>query len=315
MSNNVEVHYDQLGQVAARLQARAEAGAELDRQLRACLEALERGGWIGLGADAFFGEMRGTIIPAMQRFTGALCEAQAVTLEIGELMRRAEEEAARLFQGGANTLAPGGGESGGGGGGGGGGGWGDIPPESGLSGKLRTTLYDLKKGGKEHPSELQLRYDLADGQLAELGRDGAGHWRVDAGAYKGGFGADFGFGKDKNALVGISGEFSGVKAEGEWLLLGDDQLGVAADSEMNAASADVLLGWNGERFGASAGVNLISVEGGISTNLAGMNVGVTGELGLKAEFGLEWGKEGVEVKFPLFSIGLSFGGAKDGKVD
>lgn len=105
MTNIIEVHYDTLDQIAARFQGQAEGSAALDRRLRACLEALEQGGWIGLGADAFFGEMRGTVLPAMQRFTAALCEAQAATLQIRDLMRHAEEEAARLFGGdGANTL-------------------------------------------------------------------------------------------------------------------------------------------------------------------------------------------------------------------
>ena len=45
-------------------------------------------------------------------------------------------------------------------------------------------------------------------------------------------------------------------------------------------------------------------------NVAGYNVGVSGEIGLKAEAGFQIGKDGVEIKLPLFSFGINFGKAK-----
>ena len=47
----------------------------------------------------------------------------------------------------------------------------------------------------------------------------------------------------------------------------------------------------------------------MGVNVAGVNVGVKGEIGLKAELGFKIGKE-TEIKLPFITIGFSFGGAK-----
>jgi WXG100 family type VII secretion target len=93
----IQSRYDELDRVAARFGKASAANAELHRRIARCVEVLERGGWQGRGADAFFAEMRGTLYPAMQRLVKALDEGRAVTTQVKDILRAAEEEAAALF--------------------------------------------------------------------------------------------------------------------------------------------------------------------------------------------------------------------------
>jgi hypothetical protein len=72
------------------------------------MRPLEAGGWQGRGSTAFFNEMNGEILPAMQRLAAALDRARSVTHEIAHVVQQAEEEAARPFRSdGAAGLAAG----------------------------------------------------------------------------------------------------------------------------------------------------------------------------------------------------------------
>ncbi|MEO7908769.1 MAG: WXG100 family type VII secretion target [Roseiflexaceae bacterium] len=102
----IQARYDQLDRVAGRFAKASEANAELHARVMRCVEVLERGGWQGRGADAFFAEMHSTLYPAMQRLSKALAEGRAVTLQAKDILRAAEEEAARLFQGNGASVDP-----------------------------------------------------------------------------------------------------------------------------------------------------------------------------------------------------------------
>jgi WXG100 family type VII secretion target len=107
-ADTIQTHYDQLETVAARFARSSEASAELSRRLGGRAEALITDGWEGLGANAFAAEIHGEIIPALQRLVDALEAARAVILEVKTILRAAEEDAARLFQGEARAEVPGG---------------------------------------------------------------------------------------------------------------------------------------------------------------------------------------------------------------
>ena len=100
----IQARYDNLDAVASRFGGAGAASIELQRRVARCVEALEHGGWIGRGADAFFAEMHGEIYPAMQRLTRALEEARSVTLEANRILRAAEEEAAGVFSSGQGLI-------------------------------------------------------------------------------------------------------------------------------------------------------------------------------------------------------------------
>lgn len=94
----IQVQYEQLEDVAARFGRNAECSAAVQQQMQRSMHALRQGGWQGRGSLAFFAEMDGSVTPALQRLSTALREAQKVSLQIGHLMRQAEEEAGRPFR-------------------------------------------------------------------------------------------------------------------------------------------------------------------------------------------------------------------------
>jgi len=98
----IQVKYEELAGVAQRLSRSAQSTMQLRNQVTRAAKALEQGGWQGRGATAFFAEMNGVVYPGFQRLIGVLEEARAVTVQASEIMRRAEDDAARLFRNGAS---------------------------------------------------------------------------------------------------------------------------------------------------------------------------------------------------------------------
>lgn len=94
----VKADYDQLEQVAQGFSNQAQNTEDLIQKLQSSLDPLQDGGWIGRGSDAFFDEMGGEVMPAVQRLREALEEASAVTKQIAQLMQQAEEEASSIFK-------------------------------------------------------------------------------------------------------------------------------------------------------------------------------------------------------------------------
>ncbi|HRI56040.1 MAG TPA: WXG100 family type VII secretion target [Anaerolineae bacterium] len=100
MGNDIiQAQYDQLEQIAVRFGQQAEAAAQTTQRVQQSMRALQAGGWEGRGAAAFFGEMERSVLPSMQRLSGALGQSQTVTRRISQVMRTAEEEAAAPFKG------------------------------------------------------------------------------------------------------------------------------------------------------------------------------------------------------------------------
>ena len=100
MTNDIiQAQYDQLEQIAARFGRQAEATAQMQGRVQQSLRALQAGGWEGRGAAAFFGEMNGEVLPAVQRLSAALQQSQQVTRQIVQVLRTSEEEASRPFRG------------------------------------------------------------------------------------------------------------------------------------------------------------------------------------------------------------------------
>jgi hypothetical protein len=92
-------------------------------------------------------------------------------------------------------------------------------------------------------------------------------------------------------------------------VLGNDRLGLTGGVGVTAVSAEGFLGWRHTSFGGSVGVKLAAVDGKVGVNVAGWNVNLIGEAGLKAEFGFTIGAE-TQVKLPFLSLGFSFGRAE-----
>jgi WXG100 family type VII secretion target len=97
-SPRVRADYDGLAKLS---QAFARQAAETEKTLQSIqnnLRTLRSGDWIGTGANAFFAEMDQQVLPSLRRLATALNEADRVTRQMSQVMKQAEEEAARLFQ-------------------------------------------------------------------------------------------------------------------------------------------------------------------------------------------------------------------------
>lgn len=98
MSDEIRANYDELKDVAGKFTAQAQSIEDLSKKVKSAMERLEDGGWIGLGADAFFSEMQGAVMPAVAKLIEALSSASQKTNEIATTVQNAEEEASSPFR-------------------------------------------------------------------------------------------------------------------------------------------------------------------------------------------------------------------------
>ncbi len=97
-SDIIQAKYELLEQIAARFAQEAETEAEMGNRIRQVISSLQQGGWVGIGADAFFDEMDSQVLPTHDRLIQALKESQKVTHQIITAIQEAEIEAANLFK-------------------------------------------------------------------------------------------------------------------------------------------------------------------------------------------------------------------------
>ena len=107
MADHVEIDYDQMAHIAQACDQQGQEAEQMLRAVRSQVENLRAGGWVGQGADAFFGEMDDLILPALNRLVAALQQAadtvRAVAYQFGE----AEQDTFNLFRSGVDGLAGG----------------------------------------------------------------------------------------------------------------------------------------------------------------------------------------------------------------
>ena len=104
----VQSDYEQLGQVATRFQKLYDQQTQMEAMLRQTYQQL-RNDWKGDAAVAFFGEMDDSIFPALKRLQTTLTAASALTSQISQTFRQAEEEAAKGIKFDSGGVAAGGG--------------------------------------------------------------------------------------------------------------------------------------------------------------------------------------------------------------
>src|SRR5512138_1826938 len=96
-SDIIQADYDQLARIVQDLYGESDDLENLTHRIESMIDQLEGGGWLGVGADAFYSEMHQDILPGMERLINALHEAGNTVNQVSSLIRRAEEEAAALF--------------------------------------------------------------------------------------------------------------------------------------------------------------------------------------------------------------------------
>ncbi|GAB4552760.1 MAG: hypothetical protein OHK0023_21190 [Anaerolineae bacterium] len=113
-ANVIQADYDQLAKLMEQFSKEADQTVQLFNTLKRHMDNLQRQGWIGTGANAFYGEMEEIVFPGVNRLSNALTDASSATKRIVDAFRKAEEEGAALFSGeGASADGSGGRSSGG----------------------------------------------------------------------------------------------------------------------------------------------------------------------------------------------------------
>jgi WXG100 family type VII secretion target len=98
MADEIRADYNQLTQIANRFTRQAAAMRSMQQKVQRSMNPLKAGGWVGLGSDAFFGEMEGKVLPGVKNLVNALDEAARVTKQMAQELKQAEEEAANPFR-------------------------------------------------------------------------------------------------------------------------------------------------------------------------------------------------------------------------
>ena len=313
MSNSiVQADYHALEEVRQRFSRNAERAAALRSQVEKSANALRQGGWEGRGSSAFFAELDGVVLPAVQRLAAALQQGSVVTQQIATVMRTAEEEAAEPFRGHTSTVpgevnAPSDGASSG-----------DPAGEAAAPSFISSVLANVQKtlklkskgpvfdfGKGKFGLKPELGLDLFSGSLKN-GQFGGGYGRWDLGGGLAGIGLKQ---IDGKWVLGAAGEVYAGRVKAEGTLAGDQNLGWTGGVEAKALSTKGFIGYYDGSVGGEVGVNLVSAKGETGLNIAGANVGVNAEIGLKLELGLSVGKN-TTVKLGPLTFGISFGAAK-----
>ena len=97
-ADRVQADYDALEAIARQFDREGQDVERLMMRIRALVEELERGGWQGRGARAFYDEMYQEVLPALRRLFDALYQASDATMQIIHILRQAETEAGRIFE-------------------------------------------------------------------------------------------------------------------------------------------------------------------------------------------------------------------------
>ena len=96
-TNKIRADYDNLKQIAQRFGQQAEETRKTLRNLEQAVNTLRQGDWIGEGARKFYDEFDSAVLPSLKRLQSALENAGQATKKMDDVMRQAEELAARLL--------------------------------------------------------------------------------------------------------------------------------------------------------------------------------------------------------------------------
>lgn len=100
----IQADYDSLAAVANRFGYQAELIGQIIDRVGRTKESLVGSGWQGRGALEFDKELDFVVLPAAFRLQQALTEARQISLNIVDVLRSAEDEAANLFHGQGDNI-------------------------------------------------------------------------------------------------------------------------------------------------------------------------------------------------------------------
>lgn len=97
MADKTEINYDAIAAIEKRFKAMSQEYESLTKTTANKVDDLHGGEWIGKGADKFFSEAKGDVIPGMLKFADALNQAGEILNKIMMIYSNAEEETQGFF--------------------------------------------------------------------------------------------------------------------------------------------------------------------------------------------------------------------------
>lgn len=97
MAGTTQINYDEMQAIIKSLQSEEDEIKALLSQTKSKVEALHGNQWVGQGADQFFNEMEGELLPAMGKMAYALGVAQNVAQQIVNTIHQADEDTKGFF--------------------------------------------------------------------------------------------------------------------------------------------------------------------------------------------------------------------------
>lgn len=302
-NSTTRVKYDELILIAKHLHAESEEYAALHSLTRRKLNALHYD-WNGVAAESFFNEMNDKVLPAVQRLSTALLISGDVLNQIQHTIYEADRETTGYFKGlesgevnSANTLSGGLPTNN------------NMPSLSWLGGKPHLDIFKGQEGfvlensgngGSFEPGKLEKKLEIkigTDGQLHDGGSYQVGKWD---------YGMKVGIG-EKGLSIGPYGEFDIYNSQNTQVG-GSTMFGFTRTITDKAISVEGFAGIKDYTLGATVGGTLASREYGLGVNIAGINIGINGSVGIGIEYGFKIGKE-TEISLGPIKFGLSFGEA------
>ncbi len=96
--HKIQADYDELANIANQFAQEAAGVEQQTAKIMGLVGELEAGGWIGLGANAFYGEIYDLVEPGLQKLSRALEDAANATKQIAQMVQQAEQEASGRFK-------------------------------------------------------------------------------------------------------------------------------------------------------------------------------------------------------------------------
>lgn len=91
------VHYDEMSAIVKSFRTEQQEIEALYKQTKSKVESLHNNQWVGQGAEKWFSEMEGTVLPAVQRLIRALDYAGDTAQKIHETIHKHDEETKSFF--------------------------------------------------------------------------------------------------------------------------------------------------------------------------------------------------------------------------
>lgn len=98
MAENTVLDYQQVEGFVKSFKSEGDEIQTLAKDTASRVDALYGTGWVGQGADKFNDEMKGEVLPAMDRLVLALNTASEIANKVSDTFNQAEEETQGYFK-------------------------------------------------------------------------------------------------------------------------------------------------------------------------------------------------------------------------